>query len=114
MIEQVFVALIKFLLHIPYKEIFRVLKKGGLFFYNCYSDDHTSCVTAETLDNGMTTNIKKGTLAGYCDLSFYNKKELLNYFSTPWNLKQIIKKTSHEINEDNIHSEFQLIIQKND
>ena len=99
-----------------FKEIYRVLKKKGIFFFNSYSDDHTSCITAETLDNGITTNISRGNLAGNGDLSFYNKAELLNYFSSPWKLKEMkFKKYTNEL-EDNdcIHSEWELIIEKND
>lgn len=99
-----------------FNEIYRVLKKKGKFFFNSYSDDHTSCVTADLLENGITTNISQGVLVGNGDLSFYNKAELLNYFSSPWKLKEMkLKKYTNELdNYESLHSEWELIIEKND
>ncbi len=97
-----------------FNEIYRVLKKKGKFFFNSYSDDHTSCVTADLLENGITTNISQGVLVGNGDLSFYNKAELLNYFSSPWKLKEMkLKKYTNELdNYESLHSEWELIIEK--
>lgn len=99
-----------------FDEIYRVLKRKGKFFFNLYSDDHTSCVTAKQLENGLTTNISEGVLVGNGDLSFYNKTELLNYFSSPWKLKEMkLKKYTNELDDyESLHSEWELIIEKND
>ena len=98
-----------------FNEIFRVLKKKGKFFFNSYSDDHTSCVKAELLDNGITTNINSGSLVGSGDLSFYNEKELLAKFSLPWEIISMKHKNIIDLIDDKkeVHAEWELILQKN-
>ena len=97
-----------------FSEIFRVLKQGGKFFFNPYSDLHTSCQFGKQLTNGITTNINHGTLVGNGDLSFYAKQELLDIFSSPWKIQELkLKKIINESSDRNdIHAEWELILQK--
>ena len=78
-----------------FSEIFRVLKHKGKFFFNSYSDPYTSCQFGKQLTNGLTTDIQDGTLVGNGDLSFYAKEELLDNFSSPWEIQELkLKKLS--------------------
>lgn len=96
-------------------QIHRVLLPKGKFFFNPYSDQHTSCTTASQLANGITIGINKGTLVGNGDLSFYNKNELKTLFSSKWSIKNMrLKHFTDQLSDLNeIHAEWELIIEKN-
>ena len=97
-------------------QIHRVLLKNGKFFFNPYSDQHTSCTTASQLPSGITTGINKGTLIGNGDLSFYNKNELYTLFSSKWSIKDMrLKHFIDQLSEHNeLHAEWELVLEKND
>lgn len=96
-------------------QVHRVLLPKGKFFFNPYSDQHTSCTTAKQLPNGITTNINRGTLVGNGDLSFYSKSELEDLFSSKWLIKDM--KLKHFIDQlsdaNELHAEWELIMEKN-
>jgi len=46
------------------EEMRRVLRLGGVFFFNGYSDEHTSAQSGEPLHDGRIANIHAGTLVG--------------------------------------------------
>lgn len=98
-----------------FSDICRVLKPNGLFFFNPYSDQHTSCLSGELLENGITENIKEGSLVGNGSLSFYNKNELIEAFTSPWSIEQLKLKTHTDelSNANDIHAEWELILRKN-
>ena len=68
------------------QEIYRVLKQGGKFFYNTYSDKHSSYSEGTKLKNGSVTNINSGSLAGLGDLCFYNESEIKKQFDKIWKI----------------------------
>ncbi len=97
-------------------QIHRVLLNNGKFFFNPYSDQHTSCTSASQLKSGITIDINKGTLIGNGDLSFYNKNELKALFSSKWTIKDMrLKQFTDQLSDHSeLHAEWELIIEKND
>ena len=97
-------------------EVNRVLKPQGKFFFNAYSDDHTSCTTAMKTKSGISTSINQGSLTGNGDLSFYNENELKDCFSKNWIIKEMkLKHYYDKLNKDkNLHSEWELNVEKID
>jgi ubiquinone/menaquinone biosynthesis C-methylase UbiE len=96
------------------KEASRVLKSGGLFFLNVYSDRHSSYMTSKLLENGFSTDIKDGTLTGVGELCFYGKKDLDKLIDNEWIIKSIKHKSIDEIKDAAllIHAEWEIILQK--
>ena len=96
------------------KEVFRVLKLGGLFFLNLYSDRHSSYMTSNLQENGFSSDIKDGTLIGLGELCFYGKKDLDKLINSEWIIKSIKHKSIDEINGASlsIHAEWEVILQK--
>jgi SAM-dependent methyltransferase len=65
-------------------EVKRVLLPGGKFFFNPYSDHHSSHVSGITGPDGLTVDISGGTLTGIGPVRFYGKREILGMFGAGW------------------------------
>lgn len=90
-------------------EIKRVLLPGGLFFSSSYADDHTSSLSGKTIQNGLTTEIKKGSLQGVGDISFFSHSEIKNLFQNGWEIKSLKHKHSIDLSNDNdVHAEWEI------
>lgn len=94
-------------------EIYRVLSPNGHFFFNPYSDEHSSFIKGEEGKDGMTTNIQGGSLQGTGDILFYSKKEIMKKIRN-----FSIVKLNHIMQSDiaqekeNIHAEWRAILLK--
>lgn len=96
-----------------FKEIHRVLKKGGKFFHNTYSKNCTSYKTGEIGKDGLTINMKRGTNASLGQLYFNSEEEIRDKFKTKWKLLQIQKRKNCEIIKPRtIHEEWIVIAEK--
>tara|TARA_R110002095_G_scaffold71253_1_gene60702 strand:- start:548 stop:1222 length:675 start_codon:yes stop_codon:yes gene_type:complete len=58
-----------------FKEVARVMKKGGRFCFTPYSTQHTSCIEGCLQESGLIS-ISSGTLIGVGDLKFYNEADI--------------------------------------
>jgi len=65
-------------------EVRRVLLPGGKFFFNPYSDRHSSMVSGKPGADGRTEDICGGTLTGIGGVRFYGKREILGMFRAGW------------------------------
>jgi len=96
------------------KEIYRVLKKGGYFLFNPYSQDHYTFLSSSQKELTSFIETEQGTLSGTGKVCFYNEhmiKELLNEF------KFEIQEFKHIVIDDlydsrNKHAEFEIICRK--
>lgn len=96
------------------REIHRVLVSGGKFFFNPYSQQHSSFISSKRLENGFSTDIRIGSLAGLGDLCFYSYKEITEALPTSeWNILSLKHKEMKEIiPTDNVHAEWEIIAEK--
>ncbi len=97
-------------------EIHRVLVPRGLFFFNPYSDHHSSFTSGTPGPGDITTNITGGTLTGIGPIRFYGKRDILNFFRSGW----VVRSLRHVIFMEELspayscHAEWILIAEKND
>jgi ubiquinone/menaquinone biosynthesis C-methylase UbiE len=95
-------------------EVRRVLIPEGKFFFNPYSDHHSSYVSGRPGEDGLTVDISAGTLVGIGPLRFYGKREILEMFGEGW---QVVSMRHVEYLEEleplyNCHAEWIVIAQK--
>jgi SAM-dependent methyltransferase len=58
-------------------EIHRVLKPGGRFWFNPYSDRHSSAASGVPGEDGLTLGIAAGSLVGAGQIAFYGRSQML-------------------------------------
>lgn len=65
-------------------EVQRVLKPGGHFFFNGYSDRHTSAQAGVRLADGRVGQIAGGSLVGAGSLTFWSRADIDALFGEGW------------------------------
>jgi SAM-dependent methyltransferase len=96
------------------EEMRRVLRPGGIFFYNGYSNEHTSARSGEPLQDGRIANIHAGTLVGVGALGFNSKSQVEMLFENGWQILKMEHLTSRDISpqETGIHAEWRVVVRK--
>ncbi|NQY80252.1 MAG: class I SAM-dependent methyltransferase [Candidatus Caenarcaniphilales bacterium] len=95
-------------------EIYRVLKPGGIFHFNPYSQSHTSFISGVFDEEKRITKIISGSLKSVGFLKFYNFEEIQDLIEkSNFTVKEIkhIEEKSYS-GEKNVHSEWVLILVK--
>lgn len=96
------------------EEVRRVLRLGGRFFFNCYSDRHASAVSGKRQSDGRVTDITGGTLVGVGGLTFVSQGDLSHLFGAGWQIEAAEHVTS--IDETNpargAHTEWRVVARK--
>ncbi|MFN4280630.1 class I SAM-dependent methyltransferase [Thermosynechococcus sp.] len=97
-----------------FDEIYRVLRKGGLFFFNPYSTEHSSFPKLLFSDNETYVDVVVGSIAGTGKVCFYTKDMILKLFAEQrWKLNQIKHLTiSNLLKKCDIHAEWEVIAEK--
>jgi len=96
------------------KEAQRVLLEGGKFFFNNYSQAHTSFASGKLLEDGHVSDILEGTLVGAGKICFYSHKDILDTFANGWEIQSIRHKEHREVNlpQQTTHAEWEVIARK--
>lgn len=95
------------------QEIHRVMISGGIFYSSTYADDHTSAIHGQLQENGITSNITKGSLQGFGNLSFFNQAELEELYAKDWEIRSLKHKQYREFyGNENIHTEWEVVARK--
>lgn len=96
------------------REVFRVLKPGGKFFFNPYSDRHTSFESGERRNDGLVINIQEGTLKNVGGLCFYGRQDIEKVLGTNWIIQHIKHKEHQDLTSSllTIHAEWEIIAEK--
>lgn len=96
-------------------EVYRVLKNKGFFFFNPYSNSHTSANSGVVNEDGTISKISKGTLIGIENISFFSKNDIDLIFPTyKWNVISIkhIEAVEQLPTNKGVHAEWEVIVQK--
>jgi ubiquinone/menaquinone biosynthesis C-methylase UbiE len=95
-------------------EVRRVLAPGGKFFFNPYSDRHSSYASGKPGPGGVTVDISAGTLTDIGSIFFYGKRDLHALFATGWKLVSMRHiETMEELEPQyNCHAEWIVIAEK--
>ena len=92
-------------------EVRRVLRPGGCFLYNGYSDAHTSASSGVRQPDGRTTDIRAGTLRGVGGIFFSPPAHVKGLFREGW---KVLKSEHLSIADDasgqpEIHAEWRVV-----
>jgi SAM-dependent methyltransferase len=95
-------------------EMRRVLRPGGIFFFNGYSDAHTSARSGELLSDGRITNIQAGSLVGVGALGFNSKNQIEMLFANGWEILKLehLSLTDFSPQGTGIHAEWRVVARK--
>lgn len=96
------------------QQVRRVLRPGGYFFFNGYSDEHTSAQHGTKLEDGRITNIKQGTLQGVGGIGFLSETDIQFLFENGWEIKSIEHIMTFDLHNssNNVHAEWRVISQR--
>lgn len=96
-------------------EVNRTLLKGGRFFFNPYSDSHSSFVAGKTNSDGTIGSIKDGTLKGIEHIYFFSKKEIFALFDlAKWKILSMEHCQTDSVLSSNYstHAEWRVVAEK--
>ena len=93
-------------------EIRRVLRVGGRFFFNPYSDHHTSASAGRAAADGLRIDIDRGTMVGVGQLCFYSRPELDEVLSAGWQLRSVQHVEAREEGDGSVHAEWRVVAEK--
>jgi SAM-dependent methyltransferase len=95
-------------------EVRRGLLPGGKFFFNPYSDRHSSYTSGTPGPDGVTSEITGGTLVGIGSIFFYGKRDLMELFAAGWQLRSIRHIETREELEPlvSVHAEWIVVAEK--
>jgi ubiquinone/menaquinone biosynthesis C-methylase UbiE len=95
------------------EEIHRVMLPGGRFFFNPYSEHHSSRSSGHTDENGLTHNITEGSMTNVGQICFYSRRQVqdvLHKFSI-LSLEHI-ERSDHLHPSRTVHAEWRAVAEK--
>jgi SAM-dependent methyltransferase len=95
-------------------EVRRVLRDGGRFFFNPYSDKHSSAASGRRGPDGLTLDIAGGTLVGVGQICFYGRRDLEVLFQRGWRLLSVQHCEWSEESSSGypVHGEWRVVAEK--
>lgn len=95
-------------------ELHRVLRPGGFFFHNIYSDQHSSARSGVRLEDGRVGEIEMGTLVGAGALCFSSRHDVDALFAHGWDMVQCehLVVTDGAGGGDLKHAEWRIVARK--
>ncbi|OOZ41830.1 hypothetical protein BOW53_02180 [Solemya pervernicosa gill symbiont] len=96
------------------EEVRRVLKVGGLFFFNPYSDLHSSRAAGSSDADGLTREIDGGTLVGVGQISFLGRNQVEHALSKGWSVRSLQHMEYREMLSPDylVHAEWRVVAEK--
>lgn len=94
-------------------EIERVIRPGGAFFFNPYSDRHTSAQSGSNISQGLVTDIRAGTMVGVGQVCFYSEQDVRDSLSR-WVIRSLVHVDFVELvgQAKAIHAEWRAIAER--
>ena len=101
------------------REIRRVLKPGGKFHLNCYSDRSSSAqrqAHGRRDPDGLMHDVSAGSLVGVGQICAYGKNQIEDLFEDGWNIASMVHIEHVEMNQPrySVHAEWLVIAEKLD
>ncbi|MBP7860907.1 class I SAM-dependent methyltransferase [bacterium] len=95
-------------------EVARVLKIGGKFFFNPYSENHSSFAAGDIGEDGVCENIQSGSMTGVGQICFYGKRQAIDALGDEFKIENIQKVEVTDVTEaaNFVHSEWRIIASK--
>jgi SAM-dependent methyltransferase len=95
-------------------EVRRVLKPGGRFLCNPYSNRHTSHRSGRPGTDGLTLDAAAGTLVGVGQICYYSREDVERLFGEGWRLLNMQHLELAEMigGEESIHAEWRIVAEK--
>lgn len=95
-------------------EVKRVLRPGGFFFFNGYSDEHTSAHHGNKLTDGRIGDITKGSLQGFGGIGFLSEQDVQSLFEDGWQLNslELMKSVDRCSPSNDLHAEWKVVAKK--
>lgn len=92
----------------------RVLKPGGIFLYNGFSDRHSSGQSGTPLPDGRVTDMQEGTLAHTGSCCFTTRREVDSFFATGWHIERRELMELEDLTSPRVtrHSEWRVFARK--
>lgn len=96
------------------EQIHRVMKIGGKFYFNPYSDRSSSFAAGETGEDGATRNITGGFLRNTGQILFLGKKQVIGLLGKKWKILSLRHLSfSEELKSDyQVHAEWEVVAEK--
>jgi ubiquinone/menaquinone biosynthesis C-methylase UbiE len=96
-------------------EISRVLKPGGRFMFNPYSDSHSSSRSGDySVASGTVSNISAGNIVDVGQICFCSLKDIYQLFAEGWTFLSIQRAETTEMLTPayHLHSEWRVVVEK--
>lgn len=94
------------------KEVNRVLKSGGYFFFNPYAKSHTSYITSTERINDRYVLTEKGSIAGTGYVCFYDKEDVMSLINGLFEIVELKEVLIEDLINDSVHSEWEAVCRK--
>ena len=96
------------------REVRRILKPTGTFFFNPYAAGHSSQATGNPGPDGVVVDISGGTLTGVGQICFYGDDDIRSAFANGWQLESMRHMVQVDMINDthSTHSEWRVIARK--
>ena len=94
------------------RELHRVTRPGARFFFNPYSDRHSSFSTGRPAGNGLIESISGGTLVGAGQICFYGRQDIDRALERRWDIVSLehLELARLGVAEQSIHAEWRLVL----
>lgn len=95
-------------------EIRRVLRPGGKFHFNPYTDSHTSYCSGRQRADGLTHDIMRGSLTTAGPVRFTARREIDSFLETGWQMESVKRLELTEMlgEAGDIHAEWRVVASK--
>ena len=97
-------------------EVRRVLAPRGRFFFNPYSEAHSSRLAGRTGPDGVVCDIEGGSLTGVGQICFYTRNDVEAALSSGWRVLQWrhVENREESVAVSSIHAEWQVVVERSD
>lgn len=95
------------------RSVHRVLRTGGIFFFNTYSAEHASASSGRLGEDGRVHGIQAGTIQGFGPICFYDEPRVREVLGSGWNILEWMHVVQTDAaRSDGCHAEWRIMVEK--